>query len=158
MTEAPNKPAQGNSSQPVFFSGPCHVDGPVGDSKFGVMTMDHPLLYRDVEVYCWTEKSEDVETRHGSQVRRGKKYHYKTEWVTNYVDSKYFKDQKYNQNVHPDVSSECFQGGQVRVGTYYSVDLNAVKNAFGLHQLTNLFQHGKLTAEFDKNGIWSHCS
>ena len=87
------------------------MDGPVSDSKFGVVTREHPLLYRDVEVYCWTERVEEVEERRGDQVRRGKKYHYTTQWVSQFVDSSRFKDQKYNQNVRPDVSNEVIAGG-----------------------------------------------
>ena len=91
MTSAPSAPVQGNPTT-VFFTGPCSVDGPVSDAKFGVVTKEHPVLYRDVETYCWTERIENTEERRGDQVRRGKKYHYKTAWVSQFVDSNSFKD------------------------------------------------------------------
>ena len=42
------------------------------------------------------------------------------------------------------------------------MDLNDLKDAFGLRKLQDIFAHGQLSAEFDKSGIWAvdsknHC-
>ena len=65
-------------------------------------------MYRDVEVYCWTETVENVEERRGNQVRRGQKYNYASKWVTDFVESRNFKDRNYDVNVRPDILKECF--------------------------------------------------
>ena len=75
------------------------------------------------------------------------------------MDSRNFKDQKYNQNVRPDLNSEVLAtGANVRVGSYYSVDVNELEKGFGLTKLKNMFKHAPISTEFDKNGIWSHDS
>lgn len=94
VQDAPSAPIQSN--EPIFFRGPCHVDGPVSDPFFNLVTKEHPILYRDVEVYCWVERVETVEERRGDQVRRGKKYHYTATWTKDFVDSTCFKDKKYD--------------------------------------------------------------
>ena len=65
-------------------------------------------MYRDVEVYCWTEQVENIEERRGNQVRRGQKYHYTSKWVSDFVESRNFKDRNYDVNVRPDIRAECF--------------------------------------------------
>ena len=45
-------------------------------------------------------------------------------------------------------------GSCVRVGPYYSVDVHEAEKGFGLTKLRDLFKHGPISAEFDKNGIW----
>ena len=139
------------------MTGPVTVDGPVSDAHFGVVTAEHPVLYRDVEVLCWTERKETVTERRGDMERKLDKYHYKCEWVSNFVDSRSFKDQKYNHNVRPNVHSERIGGGQIRVGDY-QVNQGDIESAFGLRKLTDLFKHGQCNVANDREGIWQHDS
>ena len=105
---------------------------------FGVSSGGQPLMIREVECLCWTERKETVTERRGDQVRHTDKYHYKCEWKSDYVSSRSFRDQKYNVNVKPNVHGETIRGGLVRVGNYYKVDLNYLQNAFGLTKLRSL--------------------
>ena len=142
--------------KPVFFSGPCTVDGPVADAKFGVVTQSHPIMWRKVEVFQWRETATQVEERRGDQARRGTKYSYKAEWSSQFVSSSGFKDPKYRQNIAPDVHDETIHGGQVRVGNFYTVGLSDLERAFGRTQLRDLRQPGGApSAEWDRNGVWA---
>lgn len=98
-------------NKPILFTGPVNVDGPVADPLLNIVTETHPILYRNVEVYQWVEKSENIEERRGNQVRRGTKYNYKSQWCSSFTDSKNFRDQNYNHNKRPDISSEVLRGG-----------------------------------------------
>ena len=49
-------------------------------------------------------------------------------------------------------------GSCVRVGPYYTVDVHEIEKGFGLTKLTNLFKHGRISTEQDRNGIWQHDS
>ena len=75
-------------------------------------------MFRDVEVFCWTESVDSVEERSGNSVRTVKKYRYEAKWVPgdSFVDSRNFKDQKYNVNVPSDIKKELFANSSVRVG------------------------------------------
>ena len=47
---------------------------------------------------------EEVRTKHGNQVRVGKKYNYTAEWSRNFRDSSSYADPKYkNTNIRPSV-------------------------------------------------------
>ena len=94
LKEAPYSAIE-TGGKPVFFSGPCTVDGPVADAKFGLVTQSHPIMWRKVEVFQWRETATQVEERRGDQVRRGTKYSYKAEWSSSFVSSHGFKDPKY---------------------------------------------------------------
>lgn len=94
LKEAPYSAIE-TGGKPVFFSGPCTVDGPVADAKFGLVTQGHPIMWRKVEVFQWRETASQVEERRGDQVRRGTKYSYKAEWSSSFVSSDGFKDPKY---------------------------------------------------------------
>ena len=117
-------------------------------------------MLRDVEVYCWTERVENIQEKSGNRVRQSKEYHYTTKWLPakSYVDSRNFKDQKYNLNVAPDIQEERLANSAVRVGMYYSVNVESLIQGFGTTRLINLFKHGTVTAEFDRNGIWAYDS
>jgi len=90
LDQAPDHQLSG--SDPIFYHGKCFVDGPVGDPMFGIQTRCHPVLYRDVEVFCWVETSQNTEKRLGDQVKRSKVYTYTAKWVSDYVDSRSFRD------------------------------------------------------------------
>ena len=42
----------------------------------------------------------------------------------------------------------------MRVGDFYSVNLHDLEKAFGTTQLTDMSKHAKISAAFDRNGIW----
>ena len=42
----------------------------------------------------------------------------------------------------------------MHVGDFYSVNLHDLENAFGTTKLTEMAKHAKISAEFDRNGIW----
>ena len=117
LTTAPDKIFE--TSDPVFFQGQCIVDGPVSDAKFGIVTREHPIMFRDVEVFCWTERVSTVEEKRGNSVRNVNEYHYEAKWVPghSFIDSRNFKDQQYNLNVAPDIKDERLANSYVRVGT-----------------------------------------
>ena len=84
-----------NQGQPIFFTGPCYVDGPVSDPKFGIMTAGHPVLYRDVEVFQKEETRETIKERRGDQVRNSEKFSYKATWGKIYCDSRSYNIKYY---------------------------------------------------------------
>ena len=117
-------------------------------------------MFRDVEVFCWTESVDSVEERSGNSVRTVKKYRYEAKWVPgdSFVDSRNFKDQKYNVNVPSDIKKELFANSSVRVGIQYSVSVHEFIKGFGTTRLTDLYKHAPVTAEFDRSGIWAYDS
>lgn len=83
LSSAPQSPLECDG-RPVLFDGPCQVDGPVSDAKFGLHTTCHPIMYREVEVFQWTQTSQNIEERRGDQVRRSVKYSYKAQWSSTF--------------------------------------------------------------------------
>ena len=71
---------------------------------FNILTMNSVALRRQVEVFQWSERMEEIRTRQGNQVRVGKKYNYTAEWSRNFRDSSNYADPKYkNTNIRPSV-------------------------------------------------------
>ena len=55
--------------------------------------------------------------------------------------------------MQPDVKEQRITGGQVRVGGFYTVDLGELEKGFGLVPMQ--VSPGSVSAEYDRNGIWS---
>ena len=144
----------------VFFQGQVVVDGPVTDAKFGVVTREHPYLMRKVEVYCWKERLQTYNESKANRIHRNEEAIYTAVWVPadKFIDSKKFKNQKYNVNVAPDLRDEKIANKNVRVGLFYNVRVDSLVQGLGTTRLTNMFKHAPVTAEFDKEGIWAHDS
>lgn len=120
-------------------------------------------MERKVEVLC---RQETVETESVVDQRTGKThvlktYVYPLRWFPegDFVDSKGFKDQQYNENVAPDVHNQTFgHDSVIKVGEFYSVNKDEVKKSFGTTTLQNPFTHALQAAlpKPDKQGFWSY--
>ena len=79
---------------PIFYNGIVTVVGSAIDPDFEIVTMDQPLLRRNVKVLCWRESTSDCFLKDGELVNVTKAFKYKKVWVndSDYIDSSSFHD------------------------------------------------------------------
>lgn len=119
----------------MFYTGDLLVEQPAIDNEFGVIASQHPYLYREVEVYCWRQKTTTRTEHRGKQRRTITDYNYKACWrkAVFFPDSTNFKDKKYDLNIAPNVEPETFFSQEdALIGGVFKVSPQDVKNASAL--------------------------
>ena len=143
---------------PIFYNGLVTVVGSAIDPEFEIVTMDQPLLKRNVKVLCWKETSQNSYHQNGEIVGKGKNYKYSEEWVSSengFIDSSDFHDKTYDLNQKPSLKGRTFGCNQVRVGPY-SAQLGDLALALNWKKFTELFKYEDPVARVDPDGIWSY--
>jgi hypothetical protein len=117
-TVAADKPDSTNDGKLVHVIGALTASGPVLDAEFG-MKSEGVRLVRNVEMYQWTEDSEqETSKRLGGGETTRTTYKYKRDWADHAVDSSRFHEHSGHTNPHMIWSKRNQAAPNVKLGAF----------------------------------------